>query len=514
MQQFVHGKQGDGASKASSRNASRRRMGENAKIPVTTRLENAQQAASRSNSRSSHHSRQLDRGPMAYNAPDPYGTDAESIDTTLPGASMVQVLDSQRTDPAKPGPDSTSEADSGDDSGDEGADAYEFNEVEQQLLSDAGMHDASFEEQWEYVREQQRHPDRYGSPYPTTTSGRPGSSDDFEGVHEYDEPDNHANASTSPPLPVPQDRNTEVIHPHPARRSHRSPTPTRTPNIRDPTQLYIQAAGIRKLKASANNAVVTPRYHQEGVRELSINPHSQPGQSGTFPEPVMASGQHRNTHIQMIASNGNLHNEDAHLRREIPLLSAEQRLPSQNTKATELPIPRSTTPYQYYDTGKEDRIETQQKPVEDYDLKDLFQMDYEQLSKEDFDTNPRADAPVLSENMQQKPLAERLQYVQKNLDLKKQSEFFTGLPTNEWEDAGDWFLEQFTNIIQRTKEARQTKRKFARKLEDEIEERHKHVAKKQQIVKAAMDSMKSKGNQLIPNSPRRSKSKSPAPKRH
>lgn len=147
----------------------------------------------------------------------------------------------------------------------------------------------------------------------------------------------------------------------------------------------------------------------------------------------------------------------------------------------------------------------------DYDLKTLDTMSYDRLKNESFDTDPGALDQPLSEEMLQKPLVERLGHVQKNLHTDQQSEFFQKLPTTEWEDAGDWFLDQFSSIIQRTKEARQKKRKLAQEFEDEIEKRHKHVSKKQHQVEDAMNRMKAQGEGLVPKSPKHSKS--PKPKR-
>ena len=129
-------------------------------------------------------------------------------------------------------------------------------------------------------------------------------------------------------------------------------------------------------------------------------------------------------------------------------------------------------------------------------------MSYGQLRNESFDTNPRARPSVPSKEDLQKPLVERLELVQQNPDAVQQSEFFQSLPTTEWEDAGDWFLDRFQDIIRRTKEARQKKRKLAQEFEAEVEKRHEHVSKRQHQVQQAMEKMKSQGEGLVPRSPR------------
>ncbi|KAH7382737.1 extracellular mutant protein 11-domain-containing protein [Phaeosphaeria sp. MPI-PUGE-AT-0046c] len=148
-------------------------------------------------------------------------------------------------------------------------------------------------------------------------------------------------------------------------------------------------------------------------------------------------------------------------------------------------------------------------PEGDYDFEDLNAIQFDELKREDFDHNPRALPQLLSDDMQRKPLTERLEHVQHNFDAGKQSQFFSALPTAEWEDAGDWFLEQFSSIIRRTKDARQNKRKLAQGFEDEIEKRHDHVSKKQRQVEEAMHKMQTQGEGLMPRSPRASKSPKP-----
>lgn len=150
-------------------------------------------------------------------------------------------------------------------------------------------------------------------------------------------------------------------------------------------------------------------------------------------------------------------------------------------------------------------------PQGDYDFDALKEMGYNELKRESFDHNPRAPLQLLSDDMQQKPLTERLDHVQHNFDAGKQSQFFSALPTAEWEDAGDWFLDKFNSIIQRTKDARQKKRKLAQGFEGQIEKRHEHVSKKMRQVEDAMTKMQAQGEGLVPRSPR--PSKSPQPKK-
>lgn len=138
-------------------------------------------------------------------------------------------------------------------------------------------------------------------------------------------------------------------------------------------------------------------------------------------------------------------------------------------------------------------------PTEDYDVPDLYKMDYNELKNEDFDTDPRRHDPVLSGDMLNKPLDHRLQYVRKSLATEDQARFFRSLPTAEWEESGDWFLHQFETVIKRTREARHAKRKLAQEFEKEVEKRHRHVDKRIHHVDEAMQQMSAHGQGLIPH---------------
>lgn len=158
-----------------------------------------------------------------------------------------------------------------------------------------------------------------------------------------------------------------------------------------------------------------------------------------------------------------------------------------------------------YHSTEEDSVPEFEGPSEDYDAPVLFDMSYEQLHKEDFDHEPRGTNRVLSADMQSRSLIERLVHVQNKCNPVDQSQFFRALPTREWEDAGDWFLDQFSRVIDRAKEVRQKKRKIARDFEDKVQGRYTQVAKRQRNVEDALGEMKEKGQGLIPKSPRASK---------
>lgn len=149
--------------------------------------------------------------------------------------------------------------------------------------------------------------------------------------------------------------------------------------------------------------------------------------------------------------------------------------------------------------------ESKPSPVEDYDLPVLYQMSYKNLNDESFDHPPRGSPQILSDEMNRKPLGDRLSCVFEKHGPAAQAKFFESLPLEEWEEAGSWFTGLFGTILQRTTEARQTKRKLAREFEAEIEKRYRHVEKRQQHMEDALSAMQRQGENLVPRSPRPSK---------
>ncbi|PVH94541.1 hypothetical protein DM02DRAFT_618559 [Periconia macrospinosa] len=150
--------------------------------------------------------------------------------------------------------------------------------------------------------------------------------------------------------------------------------------------------------------------------------------------------------------------------------------------------------------------ETRQDHVEDYDLPTLYKMSYESLKNEKFDNVPRGSPQVLSDDMQKKPLEDRLQHVHEKLGDEDQEKFVHSLSLEEWEDAGQWFVNRFSDIVKQATQARQSKRKLAREFEEEVEQRYRHVEKRQQNVEDALRTMQRQGEHLVlPRTPRSSR---------
>ncbi|KAF2091605.1 hypothetical protein K490DRAFT_61038 [Saccharata proteae CBS 121410] len=139
----------------------------------------------------------------------------------------------------------------------------------------------------------------------------------------------------------------------------------------------------------------------------------------------------------------------------------------------------------------------------DYSESQLRDMPYATLENEPFDHDPHAEPLVLPAAQANLPLHERLTAVQRDPDPAAKAKFFASLNLEDWEEAGDWFLDQFGSIVKKMKEARQKKRKIAREFEDEVRKRDAQVASKRRCVEQAMLQMRNQGAGLLQGTPKK-----------
>lgn len=431
---------------------------------------------------------------------DRYDTDAESLDTTT-HRSIVQVEDSQRPDLKQ-----------------EFQEDYEGYDSEE-----SGEHSESEGEEENFNENdhiQQPRPDRFyteealaklyngpgnflddGNSYPSTTSG-PG--DDLVNDPTADQQqlfDGYLPESRSSPSPHKGAVGNKYGRGN-VQDANQRPASTFRPQhaIPNRSRLFNEGAAIRQDQRSRANLPVhraTSRQSNAPLIPTSELPSYSQSTGGQFAPAETNPRQHipaqQESFPQHSTGQPSGPSRDQPPRPAAPVTLLAPSQLGQDRVSNE-PIP----------TASPGLPET--NPIGDYDHPALFNMSYDQLKKEDFDTVPRGKPVVLPDDMAQRPLSDRLEHVQKSLDAADQDKFFRSLQTHEWEDAGDWFLDQFSNIIQRAKEARQKKRKLATEFEAEIEKRYQQVAKRQQHVQDALARMKTQGQGLIPKSPRASKS--------
>jgi hypothetical protein len=523
-------------------NVGRRAHAASLKVPtkktVLSHDDHAQQPPARGQSREQNHSPNLQpqQRPQGHDhnthqKNDVYDTDADSLDTTVNQGSTIQVQDSQNTqqhgrdfggagdnDEFDEGESDDDQEGDGDEDGDgdgESVSADDHNQhYDQQYLEDVGVDPVLAAN---FVPQQRGLFDGNNS-YPSTTSGPPSN---FPHNYNNNQEPSSDNYDQQPVSPSPKPHR-QLAQPLPQRVA---PAPDINKTTHSKPQVFHRAAELRGIQNTVPNGM-----NRGGVYKQSYPtplPTSQAVPRVIQPPPTNGSGhQNARTHANQLPHRGsrqpsgpthfkveNLTQQPVPVNRtsSVPAVD-EPRTHSQsvqNGAAYQRAVGETVVHRQFIEEAPLQLEEVQevhiynQEPVEDYDRSDLFKMDYDHLKNEDFDHVPRAVNSVLSEDMLNKPLVDRLQHVRNSLNHEEQREFFISLPAVEWEEAGDWFLDQFSGIIDRAKKARQAKRKLAAGFEAEIEQRHEHVSKRQRLVHEAMSTMKVQGQILMPKSPMR-----------
>ncbi|KAM7191060.1 Extracellular mutant protein 11 domain containing protein [Naviculisporaceae sp. PSN 640] len=137
----------------------------------------------------------------------------------------------------------------------------------------------------------------------------------------------------------------------------------------------------------------------------------------------------------------------------------------------------------------------------DYDDAELHKMSFSDLRNQAFDYDPQAVAAVAAQQHTTAgsavgTLEERMQHY-KTKGSMDQHEFFTRLSASEWDAAGDWFLEQFSDVVNRMKTARRDKRKLVEQFEEEIARREEAVRVKAEGIDKTLVDLKEEGQTMM-----------------
>lgn len=133
----------------------------------------------------------------------------------------------------------------------------------------------------------------------------------------------------------------------------------------------------------------------------------------------------------------------------------------------------------------------------DYSQEKLFSMSYDELASQSFDYDPNMNISLLPEIIRDSTLQERLEYARDQLLESDQDVVLSSLAFDQWEEAGEWFVQQFADLMRKIVAARQNKRKAAVALEEEITARNEAVERKKQRLEEVIKDMKSGGESLL-----------------
>ncbi|KAJ0113887.1 hypothetical protein J7T55_010131 [Diaporthe amygdali] len=135
----------------------------------------------------------------------------------------------------------------------------------------------------------------------------------------------------------------------------------------------------------------------------------------------------------------------------------------------------------------------------DYDEEVLRKMNFADLQNEPFDHDPTRQVITSPAKPPANNLNDRLEFY-RSKDEESQGQLFTQMAVREWDDSGDWFLERFSNIVTKMKEARQAKRKIVEQYETQISEREEEVRRKKENIDRKLSKLKHDSSAMLKGS--------------
>lgn len=132
----------------------------------------------------------------------------------------------------------------------------------------------------------------------------------------------------------------------------------------------------------------------------------------------------------------------------------------------------------------------------DYDDTALQRMSFEELQNEPFDHDPTKEVPQSPAKPPVDNLSDRLKFYGEK-DEDSQAHLFAQMSVRDWEDSGDWFLEQFGDVVRRMKEARQAKRAMVEKFETEVSNREEAVRLKKESIDRKLSKLKNDSHAMM-----------------
>lgn len=132
----------------------------------------------------------------------------------------------------------------------------------------------------------------------------------------------------------------------------------------------------------------------------------------------------------------------------------------------------------------------------DYDDQVLSSMSYKDLRDEAFDYDPSKAALAVVTNDGNVDLPTKLEQ-RRHRNEEEQCQFFASMPMNEWEESGDWFVDQFATLMKKMKDARREKRQAIQEFEEEAEKREEVVRMRTEAIDRKLGKMRQDGAKVV-----------------
>ncbi|KAJ6444387.1 extracellular mutant protein 11 domain-containing protein [Purpureocillium lavendulum] len=141
------------------------------------------------------------------------------------------------------------------------------------------------------------------------------------------------------------------------------------------------------------------------------------------------------------------------------------------------------------------RDRKRRQPSAEYDDNILSSMTYKDLQDEPFDGGDSRPNGHSSKELAAKLPSKLSQY--RLLGEREQVQMFAAMSMEDWELSGDWFVDQFTDIMKRLKQARQSKRRMIGRFEDEASAREEAVRLRADTIDRKLVKMRQDGLRVV-----------------
>lgn len=132
----------------------------------------------------------------------------------------------------------------------------------------------------------------------------------------------------------------------------------------------------------------------------------------------------------------------------------------------------------------------------DYNDTVLGTKTFSELQEEPFDLDPAKTVILNGVGSEGDHLTRRLEKIQ-NQPERDQRAYFSTMPLDEWEASGDWFVEQFSSLMNRFKDARKEKRRVVQEFEAEAARREEVVRLRTEAIDDKLVKMRDDGQRVV-----------------
>jgi len=425
---------------------------------------------------------------------DRYDTDVENFDDSTTTVSEVQVLDNQLDSHGRPyGQHPKQESNYGDD--EHGYEEYEEGEEdgESEAEAEGGVMNATHQQgasmQNDMFGLSGFNGDRGNQMF---AQGMAAMQQQSRGRSKLD-PSINSYPSTTSGLPVEEEQDQDESEEYEDEQTEHGDNEEHVPHQRIAQQPSLGQPSQAQVQGNASNAFAQRSVFQPAVVREQLA-QSQPRLTLRQPPPQPAPVQPQVQERVIIPEVGNAPQPN---RVSNQGAAHAYGTPPASTGA---PLAASLRPGQAVSHQAPEFEEPQN--ILDYDHEVLVQKPYSELHEESFDHAPVQPASVLPDDLVSSSLEQRVEHVQ-NLDPARQYDFFASLTMSEWEEAGDWFLDQFSAILKNMKAARKEKRRIAAEFEEEVFRRNEQVARKKRGIDEALEGMKMSGMGVLSGTPKK-----------